>query len=137
MARIISCTAAIWGLDHENFGANEERTISVSGTVILDKLEAPQTLIAREMRWGGECRAELEIIAVLLDSDRVRLQCKGKLFEGDNEGTTDLEDEKYLEVLVPRGKSESRHIDLINALAEGADRATIDFTVTNNILEED
>ena len=53
------------------------------------------------LRWGGECRVELSLAAQLVDIGKVEISGKAKFFEGDDEDTTDLEDEAQIFLTVP------------------------------------
>jgi hypothetical protein len=52
MARKVTATSTISGLDHETFGANETATKTSTGAVTLDTEYQTQNLIKTELRLG-------------------------------------------------------------------------------------
>jgi hypothetical protein len=135
MPRRITCTAYLWGEDHESFGRNEFGSKNVTNQVILSD-EQPQNVLQAQLRWGGECRIELEVVANMLAEGRVRVICRARLFEGTSEDTTDLEDDQTVERLIARGVPENIHIALSNDGFGGGDKGTVDITVLNTLVED-
>jgi hypothetical protein len=133
-ARSVVCTSTISGVDDEWPGGSETKTQNNTGSLVLSN-EVPQNLLNTQMKWGGECRCELTLVAQLQSTGRVLIRGNAKLFEGDSEETGDLDDEENFEILVAKGKTESRAVNLLN---EGSnDTADIMITVTNTLVEEE
>jgi hypothetical protein len=134
MARRLTASAFISGVDDETFGSNEYGEASlVRETVLSDSV--PQNVLDMECRWGGECRVELTLVGQALDNGDVRVNGTAKLFEGTSEGTSDLDGQRDFVVLVPRGKNASDSVTVKND-DEGGDYADITVTFNNAIVED-
>jgi hypothetical protein len=133
MARRLTVSAFIAGVDHETFGRNEYGEASLlRETILSDSL--PQNVLELECRWGGECRVELTLVGQALDNGDVRVNGTAKLFEGISEDTDDLDGQKDFVVLVPRGKNVP-HSETVKNNDEGGDYADITLTFNNSIVE--
>jgi hypothetical protein len=135
MARRITASATIDGVDDEWFGSNEFGHAEFTRETILDSSQ-PQNVIQMDCRWGGECRVELILTGQMLDNGDVRITGEAKLFEGTDESTTDLDGTTNFVFLVPRGKTVSNQQRVDNT-DEGGDYATVKMTVNNSIIEAD
>jgi hypothetical protein len=133
MARIVTVSATIDGVDDELFGWHEYGHAEFTRETILDSSQ-PQNVMNMQCRWGGECRVELELIGQILNNGDVRVEGIAKLFEGTEESTTDLDGTTNFVFLVPRGKTVSNQQRVDNT-DEGGDYATIRMTVNNSIVE--
>jgi hypothetical protein len=134
MARRLTVSGSISGVDDETFGANEYGNASLTRETILSNSQ-PQNVLEMECRWGGECRVELTLIGQALDNGDVRVNGTAKLFEGTSEGTNDLDGQRDFVVLVPRGKNTSHFVNVKND-NEGGDYANITVTFNNSIVED-
>jgi hypothetical protein len=134
MARRLTVSASIEGVDDETFGSNEYGRVSqVRETILADSV--PQNVLSLECRWGGECRVELNLVAQVLDNKDVRITGTAKLFEGTSESTKDLDGQRDFVVLVPRGKT-AFHNETVKNDDEGGDYADYKLTFTNTIVED-
>lgn len=133
MARRVTVSATINGVDDETFGSNEFGHAQFTRETILGDAQ-PQNVMQMQCRWGGECRVELKLTGQQLDGGDVRIVGEVMLFEGTSEGTSDLDGRSDFTFLVPRGRtvSNSQRVDNTD---EGGDYATIDLTVNNAIVE--
>ena len=134
MARRLTASGYISGVDDETFGSNEYGNASLTRETILSNSQ-PQNVLDMECRWGGECRVELTLVGQVLDKGDVRVNGTAKLFEGTSESTGDLDGRRDFVVLVPRGKNAS-HSVRINNDDEGGDYADITVTFNNSIVED-
>lgn len=106
--------------------------------VVLTVEDVPQNVVSDSMRWGGECRLEVTVTAQLQTRGRILVTVNGKLFEGDSEATTDMDDERTSTTLVPRGGIPIPFVmQLSNSGLGGGDTGTIKATFTNIISEEE
>ena len=117
----------IKGVDDE-WGSDEygelDRDIDIHVRLEKQELRIPY------LRWGGECRVELDLAAQLLNKDTVGISGSAALFEGTSEDTNDLEDIKQIQLIVSRaGMNESFRLE--NRGTGGGDYADIflNFTV--------
>ncbi|WP_143050228.1 hypothetical protein [Streptomyces sp. 2231.1] len=139
MSRSISGLVLIHGVDDENWPwADEPIDYQHSVHIVLDQGQPAARVGIPPVRWGGECRFELDLTAQVIDA-RGNSQLRGvaKLFEGDSEDTTDLEDEKSFELFVPRGgRPSATTVTLNNSGLGGGDWATVQLSFTNSLFEE-
>ncbi len=134
MARRVTVSATINGVDHETFGANEFGRAEFTRETILGDAQ-PQNVMRMQCRWGGECRVELDLTGQMMDNGDVRVTGFALLFEGISDDTNDLDGRTDFTLLVPRGKTVSNNQRVDNQ-DEGGDFATIDMTVNNSIVED-
>jgi hypothetical protein len=134
MARRVTASATINGVDDETFGSNEFGHAEFTRETILGDAQ-PQNVMRMQCRWGGECRVELDLTGQMIDNGDVRVSGVALLFEGTSEDTNDLDGRAEFTFLVPRGKtvSNSQRVDNTD---EGGDFATIDMSVNNSIVED-
>lgn len=133
MARRLTASGYISGVDDETFGSNEYGNASLTRETVLSDSQ-PQNVLSLECRWGGECRVELTLIGQALNNGEVRVNGNAKLFEGTSESTGDLDGQRDFVVLVPRGQNVS-HSVRVNNDNEGGDYADITVTFNNSIVE--
>ncbi|WP_406698014.1 hypothetical protein V5E97_04080 [Singulisphaera sp. Ch08] len=133
MARLVTVSATIDGVDDETFGANERGHAEFTRSTVLDNNQ-PQNVMEMQCRWGDECRVELRITGQQLDNSDVRITGEMLLFEGTSESTNDLDGRKDFSFIVPKGKTatNSQHVDNQD---EGGDFADVRMTITNQIVE--
>ena len=143
MARQLSGIVIIEGTDDEIWPWVDEtirREYSVGAVLDIDqpavRLEVPH------VRWGGECRVEVDLTARAVGNGQIQVEGTTKLFEGTSEDTEDLAEAKVVTFLVPRNTRHNteavRHdVQLSNRGFGGGDHAEIYFTCTNYLVEED
>lgn len=95
----------------------------INSNSIIVKLEIPP------LRWGGECRVEVDINALPIKAGEVKITGNAKLFEGVTDDTNDLEDERpfAFSLKVTDKKPTPGKISLENTETGGGDTATIRF----------
>jgi hypothetical protein len=138
MPRRLAGTVRIDGTDDE-YWPKEDEVIHKTFTInlVLDDGQPTTALDIPDVRWGGECRVELRLIAKIVDNGRVQVEGSAKLFEGSSENTTDLEDEQTVTITVPRGGTPVHHtVQLRSTGIGGGDHAEIGFSLTNSVVEE-
>lgn len=133
MARRVTASATINGVDDETFGSNEFGHAEFTRETILGDAQ-PQNVMRMQCRWGGECRVELDLTGQMMDNGDVRITGVALLFEGTSDGTNDQDGRTDFTFLVPRGKTVSNNQRVDNT-DEGGDFATIDMTVNNAVDE--
>lgn len=143
MARLLAGTVSINGTDDESWPFDDEKvsaTRPVNG-VFLDINQPAVVLDIPPVKWGGECRVEVRVTARVVEGEQIQIEGSVKLFEGTDEETQDLEEEKAVTFLVPRTTRSQplpayHSVQLSNAGIGGGDHAEIDFSFTNSIAEE-
>jgi hypothetical protein len=134
MARKVTISATIDGLDHETFGANERGHAEFTRETILNSSQ-PQNVMDMQLMWGGECRVEFRLTGQMQDDSSIRCTGEALLFEGTSETTGDLDGRRDFTFIVPKGKTVSNQ-QRVNNDDEGDDFADIRMTVTNTIVED-
>lgn len=138
MPRSIAGLVLIHGVDDENWPeSNESVDYQHSVHMVLDLGQPAARVGIPPVMWGGECRVEVDLTAQVID-ERGDVQLRGvaRLFEGDSEDTTDLEEEQSFELLVPRGgRPSATTVTLNNSGLGGGDWATIQLNFTNSLFE--
>ncbi|RFN43543.1 hypothetical protein FIE12Z_12217 [Fusarium flagelliforme] len=136
-ARALVASGNVTGIDHETFGPNERMQAPIFGRVILTQQDVPENFITLKKGWGGECRVEITLTARLLAQQRVLVTVNGKLFEGTDESTGDLEDEQNASAVVPRGGIPVPFsMSLYSSGVGGGDSATVSLSFTNTVVED-
>ncbi|WP_460708093.1 hypothetical protein [Myceligenerans halotolerans] len=139
MARRLSGTVMIHGVDDENWPwANEVIDVQHAVHVVLDVNQPAARVEVPHVRWGGECRIELDLAAqVINESGTIQVNAAGRLYEGDSQDSMDLEDQQTVEVLVPRGTQPSSNGMILNSTGlGGGDWGEVKMSFTNNLFEE-
>lgn len=137
MSRRMAGIVFIDGTDDEIF---KDETVSRQFAVemVLDVGQPAAAIDVPDVRWGGECRVELRLMARALEKGTVQVEGVTRLFEGASEDTDDLEDEKVVTFLVPKGGVPVHYqVQLKSTGAGGGDRAEIRLTLTNVKVEEE
>lgn len=141
MARVLQGNVRVEGVDHEDFTANEHPTDKLRDfQIVLVPGQPEQNIEVAPVKWGGECRVEVELNARLLDDSSAKLTGEARFFEGASEETGELEQTKSIDFTVPRtlGASPPRqhHVSLRNEVFIGAeDSADVFITVSNRLIE--
>jgi hypothetical protein len=143
MARVLDGTIFISGTDDERWPIKDEK-VSISRaihSVYLDRSQPAVYLDVEPVKWGGECRVEIQVEARVVDGDQIQIEGNVKLFEGISEDSEDLEEEKHVDFLVPkttRSQPDPIHfpVSLNSRGIGGGDHAEINFSFTNRFSEE-
>jgi hypothetical protein len=134
MARRLTASAKIFGVDDETFGSDEYGRAEYTREIVLADSQ-PQNVLHMECRWGGECRVELDLTGQMMDNGDVRISGNALLYEGTSESTGDLDGQTDFTALVPRGKTVSSSQTVKNT-DEGGDYANITITFNNALVED-
>ena len=133
--RRIAGTVIIDGTDDEFF-SDEHGHLKQNVDAILNGGQPASVIKVPYLRWGGECRVELQLTAQVVQKDAVQITGTAKLFEGTSESTNDLEDTKQINFTIPKGGIPAhRQINLVSTEIGGGDHAEIRITLTNSIFE--
>jgi hypothetical protein len=104
MTRRLAGTVIINGTDDEGWPDTDEHVHRVVVVhMLLDVGQPASAIQLPDVRWGGECRVELELTARAIGKGVVQIEGNAKLFEGASENTDDKEDEKVVSFIVPKG----------------------------------
>jgi hypothetical protein len=143
MARLLMGTVRVEGVDHEDFTANEHPSDKVRFVqLVLSPGQPAQNLNVAPVKWGGECRVEVEVNAMLVNNDSVKVTGEARFFEGASEETGEKEDTAGIDFLVPKTSAASpprhHHVSLRNEVLLGAeDSAEVFFDLSNIIIEDE
>jgi hypothetical protein len=137
MSRILAGTVTVNGTDDENWPESDEEVHRVfTVEAVLDEGQPAQSFDIPDVRWGGECRVELRLTAREVGSGAVQLEGQARLYEGDSEDTSDLEEEQTVTMTVPRGgRPAHSRVQLSNSGLGGGDHAEIGLSFTNSLYE--
>ena len=143
MPRMLVGTVRVEGVDHEDFSSNEHPTDKLRNIqIVLEPGQPAQNLSIAPVKWGGECRVEVEVNATMLNDSSIKVAGNARFFEGASEETGEMEDQVSIDFTVPRtvGLTPPRHhhVSLRNRVLIGAeDSAEVFFDLSNLLLEED
>jgi hypothetical protein len=143
MSRLLQGNVRVEGVDHEDFTSNEHPSDKLRDfQIVLEPGQPEQNISIRPVKWGGECRVEVELNARALNDNSVKVTGEARFFEGGSEETGELEDTKSIDFTVPRttGGTPPRqhHVSLRNQTFIGAeDSAEVFLTVSNRLVETD
>jgi hypothetical protein len=145
MARRLSGTITVFGTDAEDFGSDEhpsDNNRPVNLLMVPD--QGPIQIGVPPVKWGGECRVEIDFGAELLapQDNVIRITGQARFFEGASEDTSELEDARPFNFHVPRttagAPATSFSVPLRNSTVIGAeDHAEVVFSLSNFVAEVD
>ena len=133
--RRLVVTMNMRGVDDETFGRNEETRRTEVRETILSNPNQAMNVLEFTHGWGGECRLELRLTGTLLTDNTIRVQGNALLFEGVSEGTRDLDGQRDISFLVPKGGVIAQQNFRVNNDDEGDDFAEVQLTCTNSVFE--
>jgi len=138
MARRVAGTVIIDGTDDENWPWSDQHGHWEQGVdTVLDVGQPVSVISVTPLRWGGECRVELDLTAQVVQENAVQILGEARLYEGTTEDSDDLEDQQQVSFTVPKGGVPARRqINLRNSGLGGGDHAEILIMLTNSIMEE-
>jgi len=143
MARLLQGNVRVEGVDHEDFTANEHPSDKLRDfQIVLEPGQPEQNITVAPVKWGGECRVEVELNARLVDQSTAKITGQARFFEGASEETGEQEDTETIDFVVPRTTSTTpprqHHVSLRNTVAIGAeDSAEVFLTVSNRRIDVD
>jgi hypothetical protein len=138
MTRRLSGMVIIDGTDDEFWPFGDEKVHRETNVqMILDVGQPAAVIEVPDVRWGGECRVQVQLTARALEDNVVQIQGNAKLFEGTAEDTRDLADEKVVTFTVPTGGIPAHHRVQLrnNEDLFGGDHSEIGLSLTNSIVE--
>jgi hypothetical protein len=141
--RFLSGHVRIAGTDDESIFESDEHIDATRAVQTVVGTDQPAVHLSIEpVRWGGECRVELDLTAVTVGNGDVQISGTAKLFEGTSENTTDMEEQKDFNFLVPRNttintEAAQHNVQLSSDGWGGGDHAEIGAVFTNVIIEEE
>ena len=133
-ARRLAGMISILGVDEEWFMSDETVHADRHVHAVLDRNQPHGKVEVADVRWGGEYRVEIDLTARIVGEGEIKLRFTGKLFEGTSESTDDLEEEKTVEILVPRGAPVFNSMRLRNTGWAGGNHASIEMSFTNTLV---
>lgn len=138
MSRRVLAKIIIKGIDHEYWPERDEHIRrEYSFEQILDLRNPAFDFEVPAVRWGDECRVEVDLTGKLVNRGNVEIEATARLYEGTTENTDDLDDEETITFTVPPGRSPvHRKIHLENTETLGGDTADIGLSFTNTLVEE-
>jgi hypothetical protein len=141
MARALLGKIQIHGVDDERIGKNDEITTDRAIDVELDLSQPTANIDIDPVKWGGECRVEIQVKVRLLVGEQILVEGNVKLFEGGSEDTNDLEDEQPFEFFVPKRTKNlpptEHEVKVASTGSGGGDYAEIKFLLTNRFAEDE
>ncbi|MFD3655975.1 hypothetical protein [Streptomyces sp. NPDC058620] len=133
MPRLLMGSVRAAGKDFENFGSDEFlRDNHRDVRELLNQGDNESAIRVDPFKWGGECRIEVHLNAIALDSGVVQVHGFTSFFEGTSEDTPDERDRELLNFLVPRFKAPHDHPTVISAhMQSGPDMGDVTLSLTN------
>ena len=116
-----------WPFKDETVTAHRKIESSISGPAVQ--------LSVASVRWGGECRVEVDVSASLDPNQGIHISGEARLFEGTSEDSTDLEDTARIDFVVRPDTTRNRQFYLENRESGGGDHATVRFRLSNSADE--
>jgi hypothetical protein len=137
MPQILSGNLRIEGTDDEWWPQSDEHvTREHPVAAILNPNQPAITIDIPDVRWGGECRVEVDLQGVIVSGGDIKVTGEARLYEGTSESTSDLEDTESIDMTVPRMTpthlgATQKTIQLRNTETFGGDHAEIFLTFLN------
>lgn len=114
--------------DYETFGSDEHGTFGFRQETTLSTNDTGSTLLTWRKGFGGEERVEIDIDGSLRTDGVLAVNIQIRFYEGATEGTTELEDSKVFQAIVPEGQTSNFNVHLRN---DEDDWATIRGSIGN------
>lgn len=129
--RRLSGHATIHGVDDE-YSPQSDETVTAHRGIDAKVSRTGVKLPVKSVKWGGECRVEVDASAILEPESReIHVSGEARLFEGTSENTEDLEDTARYSFSVPPDRTENATVYLKNHESGGGDHATVHFRLSN------
>lgn len=101
--------------DYETLGSDKEADFPFLRETVLSTHGPSQTLLRWQQGFGGEERTEIDMVGSLSSSTGACLfQIAVRFYEGATEGTSELEDSRVFETIVPVGRTSNFDVLLAN-----------------------
>lgn len=129
--RRVTVNLDIFGLDDEWFRdetieTDRQMTFEVSGDEVTDKDSIDP------VRWGGECRLEIDMKVTMKDSEgNLTISGELRLYEGTSTNTGDLDGVREFSFTLPANQKNRTKTYTVNNVDEGGDYATVKMAFTN------
>ena len=136
-ARQLTGLVRIHGVDDEPWPFEDETvTAHRQVNVHLTDARPMAALRIKSVRWGGECRVEVDATATLDPGEgNIHISGKVRLFEGVSEDTNDLEDEQVVDFVVSPIGLTRRTYQVKNRETGGGDHASVLFRLSSAAQE--
>ena len=110
----VSVTGTTEFHDYETFGSDEHGTFGFRQENVLSTNDTGTTLLTWRQGFGGEERVEIDIDGSLRSDGALSANMQIRFYEGATEGTSELEDSKVFQSIVPADQISNFHIHLRN-----------------------
>ncbi|MGE0237277.1 MAG: hypothetical protein AB7F09_08195 [Parvibaculaceae bacterium] len=117
--------------DYETFGDDEHGIFGFRQETTLSTSDIGATFLTWRKGFGGEERVEIDIDGSLRADGVLAANINLRFYEGATEGTTELEDSRAIQAIVPQGQTSNFDIHLRN---DEDDWATIRGSIGNQRL---
>ena len=136
MGQRLAGSIIVHGVDDEYWPESDQETRATRiVNLVLDENQPSAALQVRDVRWGGECRVEVQGTAQLVASGDVQVEIEAYFYEGTTEDSNDLEDQEKRVLTVPADKEPvHRTVQLRNTEPLGGDHATVKYSFTNRTV---
>ncbi|MFE9055792.1 hypothetical protein [Streptomyces mutabilis] len=129
----------VTGMDHEDWTENEFVDASRSVRQVLHPLNPDAGVPIAPVKWGGECRVEVDCHAAVVPpaENSINIWGEARFYEGASEDTGEKEDSKPYEFHVPKTYAghlpTTYHVHLRNSTVVGEeDYADVWFSLSND-----
>ncbi len=100
--------------DYETFGDDEHGTFGFRQETTLSTNDIGSTLLTWRKGFGGEERVEIDIEGSLASNGVLGVNIQIRFYEGATEGTTELEDSRVFQAVIPPNQTSNFNIHLAN-----------------------
>ena len=142
MSRLVTAIVNVKGTDDENWPESDEHTDNTQRfSLVLNEDQPASFFSLTPVRWGGECRVEVDFRAQAARDGRVTVHGDGRLYEGTSENTGDLDGSGSFDIVVVRNTAHNpaatNHQFNLRNDDEGGDHAEVYLSFTNTLVETD
>jgi hypothetical protein len=110
----VTITGTVEFHDYETFGSDEHGTFGYRQETNLSTTDTATTLLTWRQGFGGEERVEFEMVGSLRPDGVLAATVNVRFYEGATEGTTELEDSRVHQAIIPAGQTSNFEIHLRN-----------------------
>lgn len=114
--------------DYETLGADEHGMFGFRQETTLSTNDIGSTLLTWRKGFGGEERVEIDIEGSLASNGVLSVNIQIRFYEGATEGTTELEDSRVFQSIIPPNQTSNFNIHLAN---DEDDWATVRGSIGN------
>lgn len=127
------------GKDYEVIGSDEFlRPTDRSINLILGDDDPEQRLPVEPFRWGGECRMEAHLNAIVAHDGMVQVYGHTSFFEGTSEDTPHERDREIVNFFVPRTTTSFSNPTVVSLhMQNDGDYGNLLISLQNSIVEDE